>query len=577
MIAHGRHLAACLDAASAAGRGSMAFHLGDRIDRWSAARVAERARHGAAVLEAQGVRPGDRVGLAGPNAPEWLVGAFAIWSLGAVLVPLPDVRAGDEAAADRRRATLAAAAGCRAALTAPTIAVEQLGASVQVIGWELDAVSARAAASLPDVDPAAPAVVQLTSGSTDAPKGVVLSHRSILAAVELASAATGVLAHRDHLAGWLPFFHDYGLFGFLVRPFVLGLDADVLPVARFLRDPARWFDLLTTTGATMTAAPPSAWAGALRRIRPEHDLRNLRLGILAAESIDPAVLDRLHAAAPQLHLDPGAIAAAYGLAEATLGVSATPAGADVRVEHLDRAELAAGRAVTVDAARPHRAVVSCGQVFNGLEVSIAASPADDDATTASGRCLPERRIGEVRVRGPSLLTGYLMGDTVTDPRSPDGWLPTGDLGYLADGELFITGRVKEVVIVRGQNHAPEDLERAAATVPGVRRGRCVAGNHPKLGDGHVLVLVEVAPGSGSGRAKPAPGVADEAEPPAASPDLPAITAGVRAAIASEVGLTVAEVAVLPRGSVYRTSSGKLQRRATGAAYVAGQLEVLHHG
>ena len=528
-------LPAVLTSAAEHNRGGLHFHLEDGVCTLTASELLDRAAGAATVLEQLGIEPGASVGVLGPNRPEWAVAAFGTWLAGGVVVPLPFSFLQDPQSAGKQLRPLLDATDCGLVLVASELSDVPLP---QARSWHLRSTSKSRGQARHESDSA---VIQPTSGSTGRPKGVVLTHEAILTAVRASSAAQGFEPGYDRLLGWLPLFHDYGLFGFLLRAFVTGVDSHILPVESFARAPSRWLSMVSEVDATVTAGPPSAWAAALASVRTggvDLDLSSLRLGVMAAEVIDPSTVDSLVEIAPSLQLDPRALAAAYGLAEATLGVSVTRPGQGVRVDTLDREKLAStGQALPAGDAPPKR-VVSCGAPYPELEVIVLG----DDGPCA------EREVGRIAVRGPTLLDRY-VGTRAPDPFTSDGWFVTGDLGYLAEGELFVTGREKDVIIVMGRNYAPEDLEWAAGQVEGVRRGRCVAfGGDTE--DGTVVLIVE----------------------PGRRTDPDTLPARVRATVAASTGLTP-KVVVADRGAVPKTTSGKLRRSATRGAYVAGQLPV----
>jgi fatty-acyl-CoA synthase len=520
--------------AAVAGGGGLVFHLRGGVDRWPPDRLQEAATAAAGVLAARGVLPGQAVGLLGPNRPEWARWAFAVWSAGAALVPLPHpVRVRDRGALAEQIASLVAAAGCLAVVAAPELA--DLVPPHLVIPWDRD--DPGWAPAVADVAPDDVAVIQFTSGSTAAPRGVVLTHGAVLAAVRSIGEAYRIRPKEDVYLGWLPFFHDNGLFAYVVRPVVHGCEGHLFATEDFARDPATWFRLAERAGATITSGPCSAWGAALRaadRRREGGALSTLRLAILAAEPIDPAVVDQLEAAGGWLGLRPSAIGAAYGLAEATLGVTATEPGEGLTFDRVGLAGLAAGRAEPA-ADGPIKRVPSCGRPMPGVELRIDGP---------DGAALDQRGVGEVLVRAPSLLTGYVGG--AASPVA-GGWLHTGDRGYLAGDELYLTGRIKDLIIMLGRNYTPEDLEWAAGRVAGVRPGRSVAFSRP---GGHEEAVVVVEP-----RDEPEEGLAER----------------VGRAVADAVGLRPSEVLVVPRGTVPKTTSGKLRRGALRDAYVRGEL------
>ena len=522
-----------------AGGGELVFHLAEGTTVLSAADVAREAESRARSLLSLGVGPGERVGVLGPNSPDWAIWAASVWRLGATLFPLPYPWLTTAESLSQQLAAMTAAVDCRLVLAHPDMLAsvpEQLR-----VAWNDVPAGHGRVPSTPSPDDLA--VIQLTSGSTAAPKGVMLSHRSVLTALQSATESSALRRGHDRLVGWLPFFHDYGLFGFMARPLVMGLDVHILPTERFAEDPALWWRLIGSVGATFTAGPASAWAMTARSLEASSegvDLRTLRGCVMAAETINVDTVERVRAVGGRFGLRPEAISGAYGLAEATLGVTGMPMGSGMRIDEIDTERFAgAGEAVPARDG-PVKRVASCGRPMKGIEIRVVGPGGD----------LPTRKVGEVHVRGPSLMRGYI-GAQGPDP-FVDGWLRTGDLGYVAEGELFITGRVKDIIILMGRNYAAEDLEWAAATVPGVRPGRCVAFSRPNVSDGEAVLLVESRQGA----------------------DVRKLARSVRMAVATQVGAIPLEVVVLPPGTIEKTTSGKLRRSAMRDAYAGGSLKPL---
>ncbi len=524
---------------SAGGPSELVFHLPEGPRRVPAATLLREAREGAAALAAWGVRPGAAVGVLGPNDPRWATWAFATWLAGGTVVPLAyHLRIPDAGAFRERLRAMLAVAGCDLVLAHPRF-LPHLPESAG-IDWN-DRGDPTSASPLPDLRPEDRAVIQFTSGSTATPKGVALSHRAVLAGVRSSSAACALEGECVQLS-WLPFFHDWGLFGFLVWSVVIQTRTHILATERFARDPTEWLRLVGTVGATMTPSPTSAWDAALRLAarRPNGiDLSSLRGCTLAAETIDPRVVDRLLEVGGGLGLRQDAPHGAYGLAEATLAVTVGPTGRGLALRCVDRDELASGMAVPATGPAATR-LASCGVPVPGMEVRILVD----------GRTVGDGVVGEIAIRGPSLMDGYL-GEDGPEATTGDGWLHTGDLGYLFDGELCVTGRSKDVVIVMGRNYAPQEIEWAAERVEGVRRGRSVAfGLDPDASD--VIVAVESTGG----------------EEPATLARM------VWRSVADAIGIVPREVVVLPRGSVPVTTSGKLRRSSVRRSFVDGELEEL---
>jgi fatty-acyl-CoA synthase len=537
---HARTLIDALEAAANDGRAGLVFHLQDGAHPVPASQILAFAPAAAEHLASRGVQPGDRVGVLGFDRPEWVKWAFAVWFAGGALVPMPyPIRIRDTAVFAEQIKSLLGAAGCRLVVTEPRF-VDVLPEGVGV-SWDQPVALSTTIGKGWNPTPDDPAVIQFTSGSTAAPKGAILTHRAILAAVENLGRHIGLGDDGAPGIGWLPFFHDNGLFGHLIAPVVRGVESHILPPERFAKSPAAWFRLMGDVGASITSGPPSAWAVAMRAAcrHPDGiDMSTLRVGMLSAETIDPVVVDQLVQGGRQFGLRPGSLVGAYGMAEATLGVTIGRPGAGVAIDHVDQEKIAtSGVAMPSESGRVKR-VSSCGVPLPGVRLRI-------DGPTGPVR---DRVIGEIRVQAPSLMAGY-AGIGAPDPIE-DGWLRTGDLGYTIDGELFVTGRIKDVVIVMGRNYAAEDIEWAAGRAAGVRAGRCVAFAPPGgSADGRVVVAVE----------------------PAGGGTIDGLPVRVRQAVTNAVGITPAEVLVLPRGAIPLTTSGKLRRAAVRDAYARRNL------
>jgi fatty-acyl-CoA synthase len=520
----------------AAQEASLNFHLEEGLVSISGAELVERALAGARVLAARGIGPGDAVGVLGPNRPEWVVWAWATWAAGATFVPLQiplRVRSPDAFAEQVR--SLIHAAGCRLVLADPRLA--GMVGDDACVAWDEPA-------SAPSADPVLagpddPAVLQFTSGSTSAPKGALLTHRAVMAQMEVLVAGTPGPIREHVYVGWVPFFHDLGLFLYVVTPVVFGARVHYLPTERFAADPAEWFRLLTSTRATATVSPGSAIGAALRGSQgPSEriDLSSVEIVRFAAEGVDPDVAERLIEACGRLRLSRESLGSTYGLAEAVLAVTIC---LRFQVDRIDVEAMAASGLAVPSNGRRVRRVVCSGSPRAGTELRVAQP---------DGTELGEREIGEICVRGPSLMKGY-VGEEAPDPFQ-DGWLRTGDMGYLADGELYVTGRIKDMIIVLGHNYYPEDFEWAAGRVDGVRAGRCVA--FRSSDEDAVMLVVE----------------------PSAGADGDELAVAVRNAVRDAVGVAPSSVAVLPPGSVEKTTSGKLRRSAMRSAYLRGDLPVL---
>jgi acyl-CoA synthetase (AMP-forming)/AMP-acid ligase II len=387
--------------------------------------------------------------------------------------------------------------------------------------------------ALPAVGPDDLAIVQFTSGSTARPKGVRLTHRNVVSGLSAISEGIG-LGQGDGGGFWLPLFHDMGLFGTLSAVFA-GIPAHIWSPLSFVKNPARWLREFAASGATITAMPNFGYDQLLGAVSAdeaaEFDLRHWRISFNGAEPIShdsvQAFLERFAPAG----FAPETMFGVYGMAEATLAVTFPPLGRAPLFEWVDRAELAAtGLAVPVGRDAPGaRAIAGVGRPVAGLRLRIA------DPDTGTDR--PDGEVGEILIQGAPVTPGYLS-QPVTDD-FVDGWLRTGDLGYRRGDEVFVTGRRKEMIIVRGANVYPQDVEAVAREVPGVFRRRCVAVAAP---DGSESMLVI-------------------AESTLAGAEADALRAGLAARIGAELGLAAVTVHLVAPRSIPRTSSGKVQRLA----------------
>lgn len=521
------------------------------LSPWST--VAARAARVTGALLARGVRPGERVATVLPTAPTFFDALFGVLGAGAVPVPLyPPVRLGRLDTYVDRTAAMLRAADAVAVLTDRRI-VRLLGrvdAAYPTRLGLLDTDALRdagpAAAAVP-ADPDALALVQFSSGTTGDPKPVALTHRAILANARAVLDVVESVTPLDgdpgaHGVCWLPLYHDMGLIGCVLPALIAPGPLTLIPPERFLVRPALWLQAISRWRGTISPAPDFAYALCTDRVRDDEldgvDLSSWKMALDGAEPVGAATLDAFADRFARWGFDRGACMPVYGLSEMALAVTFTPAGRGARVLRLDRAALAEGRAEPAAADAVDPAIrTTCGPSLAGFDVRIV----DDH-----GAACPADRIGDVEVTGPSAMQGYL-GRTES-PFTRDGWLRTGDRGFLTgDGELVITGRAKDLIVVRGRNHDPSDLERAASAVDGVRDGCVVAVGEVDDDGERVIVLAEAR--------DPRDGLA----------------ADVIAAVRRDAGLTPDLVVVLDPGTLPRTSSGKLRRAEALRQFRAGTL------
>jgi len=397
------------------------------------------------------------------------------------------------------------------------------------------------------------ALIQYTSGSTGDPKGVELTHANVMANIR-AAAAGCALTHDDVIVSWLPLYHDMGLIGGWLMPFYFGVPTVLMSPMAFLSRPLRWLDALSQYRATCSVAPNFAFDLCVKRIDEAAvaglDLHRVRAILNGSEPILPATLDRFVARFGAVGLRREVLFCAYGLAENMVAVTFPPVGRAPRIDRIERAAFEAeGRAVPTERGDDVLEFVGVGFAVPGHEVQVV---------DAAGRPLPERRQGTIWFRGPSSFKGYYRRPEATaEVQREGGWVDTGDLGYVADGELFIAGRVKDLIIKGGRNYYPHEIEESAATVPGIRQG-CVAAfavRDEAAGTEQIVVVAETR----------------ERDPLARE----MLVGRVVEAVTARVGVPPDRVELVPPGAVPKTSSGKIQRRESRRLYTEGALDKGH--
>ena len=411
-----------------------------------------------------------------------------------------------------------------------------------------------------EVDPLA--FLQFTSGSLSTPKGVRISHANILHNLEVLQQAFGH-AEGSRIVSWLPFFHDWGLIGGLLQPIYSGIQSILFDPLEFVRNPALWLEAISRYRATVSGAPNFAYDLCCSSVRPAQcaglDLECWRIAIVGAEPIRAQTLRRFVDTFAARGFREDAFFTSYGLAESTLAVTGGPQGRAPRSLALTRRALEAGRVEFTHTADPStaRVLVSCGPPLLDQDVCIV----DPQTRTAQAPDV----IGEVWVSGPSVADGYWKVDAESREqfqavRVDDGralrYLRTGDQGFLHDGELYLTGRIKDLMIVNGRNLYPEDVERVAGEAHELlRRGKGAAFSVEMNGVEQFVVAHEVEFGRGG--------------------DPVAVTEAVCRAVVDATGIAPGAIVLVKVGGIPRTSSGKIRRQECRQRYLAGVLPCGH--
>lgn len=392
------------------------------------------------------------------------------------------------------------------------------------------------------------AFLQLTSGSTGRPRAVMIPHRAAIHNPLASSEAMGkpygqdIHSITEAMVCWLPLHHDMGLIGCMMLPLLTGLNSWLMRPEAFLARPGVWLENLARYGQTFAPAPNFAYQLCLERLSTSDlsglDLSGWRAALTGAEMVRLETVTAFCNHFAPFGFAPEALRPCYGLAECTLAVTFDSRGSGVRSQQLP---------CGADSSSPSSRVVSNGEPIRDTDIEIR---------DPSGACLPEGEIGEVCVRGPGMFLGYYRDEEATRDCFDGNWLRTGDLGFLRDGELYLTGRIKDLLIIRGQNMMPEDLERVADSVSGgggLMRSAAFSITRGTAGEEAVLIVET-----------------QEREPER----LHAMARDIRLAVANATGLPLADVAFVKRGKIPRTSSGKMQRSALRQHYQNGLLELL---
>jgi fatty-acyl-CoA synthase len=545
-------LADALDFAAAQPTGINLHSLrGELTQALTYAELAASARDLAGALLALGLEPGDRVAMAAESDADFLNAFFACQYAGLTPVPLPlpaPFGGKDAYLAHVRR--MFQAAGAKAAFAPPALvtwfeeAADGLGLTFT---GSVGTVPSAPFGSLPQPDPEGLCYLQFSSGSTRFPKGVAVTQKALMANIGAIGREGLGVGPADRTVTWLPLFHDMGLVGMLLTSVAFQVSIDLLPTGAFVRRPKLWLDLISSRGGTISYAPTFGYDLAARRaggsVGDDLDLSRWRVAGLGGDMIRAEPLRAFADAYEPAGFDARAFVASYGMAEATLALTLTPPGRGLRTDTIDLDSLEHElRAEKRFRGGRSREFALCGEPLAGHSLEVR---------TDDGAVLPERGVGRIFASGPSLMKTYLgEPEETAKVLSADGWLDTGDIGYFLDGQIVITGRAKDLIIVNGRNVWPQDLEWTAEKgVPGLRNGDvAVFSAAVDEGEERVIALVQVR------------GIDEAARR--------AVCADVASLLRSRHGLEVAVTAVPPH-SLPQTSSGKLSRSRAKMLYLGG--------
>ncbi|MEZ5654588.1 MAG: fatty acyl-AMP ligase [Sphingobium sp.] len=542
-----------LDYAATGARG-FNFHdaRGNLARPYSYAELRSDAIDCAYRLIASGIRPQDRIALVAETGTEFAQMFFGVIYAGAwpVPLPLPTSFGGKESYIDQLSVQLQS---CDPKILFFPGELEQMAGEaarlngVSGITFEQFLDAEPTPCTLPQADTNDIAYLQYSSGSTRFPHGVAVTHNALLS--NLSAHSHGMeLIETDRCISWLPWYHDMGLVGCFLSPVANQVTVDYLKTEDFARRPLAWLDLITRNeGTSISYSPTFGYDICARRMSSQmrasdrFDLSRWRLAGNGADMIRPDVMQSFVDAFADAGFSPSAFLPSYGLAESTLAVTIMPPGEGIIVELVEETELSGGDAAEGRPQR-YRAIVNCGKPVKDMVVEIR----DED-----GGAMAERQIGKVWTTGPSLMTGYFRDEEATAACMSDGWLDTGDMGYLSEGYLYIVGRAKDMIIINGKNHWPQDIEWAVEQLPGFKQGDIAAFAITTAGGEEApAVLVHCRTSDDTERAR--------------------LREEIREKVRAITGMNCVVELVPPR-TLPRTSSGKLSRSKARKLYLEGEI------
>lgn len=515
------------------------------------ATLRDEARALAARMLAAGLTKGDRVGLAAETDADFVRSFFACQYAGLIPAPLPlPAPLGGKAAYVEQIGRMLTGAHATAVF-GPEALAPWLQEAADIAGARLTgsiaALPEASATELPQIQADDTCYLQFSSGSTRNPTGVEVTHRALMANAQAITRDGLKVTAPDRAVSWLPLYHDMGLVGFLLSPLCAQMSLDLLPTGAFVRRPLLWLDLIGRNGGTISYSPTFGYELCARRAETAGvtglNLAGWRVAGVGGDMVRTKPLLDFAARFADAGFDATAYVASYGMAEATLGLTMAPLGKGLRAETLDVDRLEQDAvAVNSETAERRRAFARCGPPLAHHELEVR----DED-----GAVLGERQVGHIFARGPSLMRGYFrQPEETARVMSADGWLSTGDLGFIVDGEIVITGRAKDLILVNGRNVWPQDLEWSAeAEIDVLRSGDVAAISVTRNADEEtVVILVQCRTSAPEPRAK--------------------LVEDVAALMRARHGLET-KVQLVGAHALPQTSSGKLSRSKAKTLFLAG--------
>lgn len=553
--------AACRAAASVTHKGYTFLDEDLQPTDWSFARICAESKRIGASLQSAGLAKGDRLAFILVSPEDFVLSFLGATSAGVLPVPLyPPLALGRMDSYIERAAGILRAAGARALLTTRDLLPVLEPALPEVPSLEIVLDVSDLRRTVPqqvraeiDTQPDDMCFLQFTSGSTSAPRGVIVTHRNLMANARAIVERLEVRPDFDRAVSWLPLYHDMGLIGFVIASLVAQVPVVFIPTIAFVKHPGVWMETVHRYRASITFGPNFAFDLAARRAprnssRATLDLSSLRVLGCGAEPINPRTMENFIAAFSPWGLRANALMPCYGMAEATLAIAFDHLHTPMKKIVIDRQAYETENIAVplrnsrqAQDARNRFELVSCGHTFKGHELGILDE---------NGNSLPEGKVGEIVFRGPSVTPGYFQNPEASRQLLKGGWPHTGDLGFILNGELYVSGRQKDLVIINGRNYPPQAIEWVVEEIPGIRKGSVVAFSVNGDATEKLIVIAETIATGDDGLAQ-------------------AITEQVRSAL----GLVIHKVVLVGRGSIPKTSSGKLQRRRARALFEGGLISL----